>query len=76
MRMQGHTETLPLAPRRTGGRRWRQTAARSGQNRRDVPEFDKAEIGRDAFAFYNHGGAVAVASAWLVIYVIAAISGS
>jgi hypothetical protein len=38
------------------------------------PEFDKAEIGRDAFTFYNHGGAVAVASAWLVLYVIAAIA--
>ncbi len=73
MLMQGQTETLPLAPRRPGGRRWRQTAARSGKDRRDVPEFDKAEIGRDAFAFDNHGGAVAVASAWLVLYVIAAI---
>ena len=73
MPMQRHTDALPLAPGRTGGRRWRQTAARSGQNRSDVPEFDKPEIGRDAFAFYNHGGAIAVASAWLVIYVIAAI---
>lgn len=75
MLMQDHTETLPLAQGRTGGRRWRQTVARSGQNRRDVAEPDAAELGQDAFACYNHGGTVAVASAWLVIYVIAAIYG-
>ena len=73
MPMQAHTDALPLAPGRAGGRQRRRTAVRSGQNRRDVPEFDKAEIGRDAFASYNHGGVMAVASAWLAIYVIAAI---
>jgi len=73
MPMQAHTDALPLAPGRAGGRQRRRTAARSGQNRRDVPEFDKAEIGRDAFAPYNHGGTIVVASAWLAIYVIAVI---
>ena len=73
MPMQAHTDALPLAPGRAGGRQRRRTAARSGQNRRDVSEFDKTEIGRDALASYNHGGAMAVASAWLAIYVIAAI---
>jgi len=71
MPMLAHTDALPLAPRRTGGRR--QTATRSGQDRCDVSEFDKPAIERDAFASYNHGGAIAVASAWLAIYVIAAI---
>ena len=73
MPMQAHTDAFSPVSGRAGGRRWRQTAARSGQNRRDVSEFDKAEIGRDAFASYNHGGVMAVASAWLAIYVIAAI---
>ena len=35
--------------------------------------FDNPEIGRDALAPYNHGGSIAVASAWLAIYLIAAI---
>jgi hypothetical protein len=75
MLMQTHTDTPPLSQGRAAGRRWRQAAARSGQTHRDVPETDKADIGRDAFALYNHGGTVAVASVWLVIYVIAALYG-
>jgi hypothetical protein len=75
MPMQAHTDSFSPTPGRTGGRRRQQSAARSGQNRRDVSEFDKAEIRRDAFAYYSHGGAIAVASAWLVIYVIAALYG-
>ena len=73
MLMQTHTDTLPSSPGRASEQRWRQTAARSRQNRRDVP--DKADVGRDAFALYNHAGTVAVASVWLVIYVIAALYG-
>ena len=48
MPMQAHNDALPLAQGRAGGRQRRRTAVRSGQNRRDVPEFDKPEIGRDA----------------------------
>ena len=75
MPMQAHADALPLASGRAGGRRRQKAAARSEQDRCDVSEFDKPAIGRDAFAFYNHRGAVAVASAWLVIYVIAALYG-
>ena len=50
-----------------------QAAARPDQDRCDVFAFDKPEIGRDALAPYNHGGSIAVASAWLAIYLIAAI---
>ena len=75
MRTQGHTETLPLVPEthRQAAMATDRSAVRPTPP--DVPEFDKAEIGRDAFAYYSHGGAIAVASAWLVIYVIAALYG-
>jgi hypothetical protein len=76
-------DALPLALQRAGEPRWRQAVAQqvaarqavaqSVQDRRDVSEFDKPEIGRDAIAPYNHGGTVVVASAWLAFYVIAAI---
>jgi hypothetical protein len=59
--MQAHVDAVPLA------------VARSVQDRRDVTEFDKREIGRDASAPYDHRGLVAVAGAWLAFYVIAAI---
>jgi hypothetical protein len=51
----------------------RQVIARSILDRCDVSEFDKPEIGRDAFPPYDHGGTVVVASACLAFYVIAAI---
>jgi hypothetical protein len=66
-------DALPLAVERAGEPRWRQAVARSVQDRCDVSEFDKREIGRDASPPYNHGGTVVVASAWLAFYVIAAI---
>jgi len=50
-----------------------QTRWRALNNRRDVIEFDKPEIGRDASPPYNHKGTVVVAMAWLAFYVIAAI---
>ena len=54
-----------------------QTRWRAPNNRRDVIEFDKCEIGRDAYPPHDHGGggigSVAVAIAWLAFYVIAAI---
>lgn len=53
------------------------TAAPSFQARCDVPEFNKCEIGRDAYPASNHGkvgiNAVVVASIWLVFYAIAAL---
>jgi hypothetical protein len=70
MTMQAHTDALLRASEPPRGQR-RQTAARSHQDR--CVAFEKPEIERDAFALYNHGGTIAVASAWLVIYVIAAI---
>ncbi len=66
-------DALPLAVERVGEPKWRQAVARSVQDRCDVPEFDKREIGRDASPPYNHSGTVVVASAWLAFYVIAAI---
>ena len=36
---------------------------------------DEPEIGRDASALYDHGGAVVVAGAWLAFYVFAALHG-
>ena len=47
--------------------------AQSSQNRCDVPEFDRCEIGRDAYPPYDQRGLVVVASAWLAFYAIAAI---
>jgi hypothetical protein len=66
-------DALPLAVERAGEPQWRQAAARSVQDRCDVSEFDKREIGRDASPPYDHSGTVVVASAWLAFYVIAAI---
>jgi hypothetical protein len=66
-----------LAVERAGEARWRQAVARSVQDpvqdRCDVSEVDKPEIGRDASPLYNHRGTVVVASAWLAFYVFAAI---
>ncbi len=73
MPMQDHADALPLAVERAGEAPWRQALARSVQDRCDVAEFDKPEIGRDAFPPYNHRGTVVVASAWLAFFVIAAI---
>ena len=66
-------DALPLAVERAGEARWRQAVARSVQDRCDVSEVDKPEIGRDASPLYNHRGTVVVASAWLAFYVFAAI---
>jgi hypothetical protein len=42
-------DALPRALDRTGEPQWPQAVARSVQDRCDVSEFDKPEIGRDAF---------------------------
>jgi hypothetical protein len=69
-------DALPLAVERAGEPQWRQAVARSAQDRCDVAEFAKCEIGRDAYPLINSGigiGPAVVASAWLAFYVIAAI---
>jgi hypothetical protein len=43
------------------------------RDRSDVREFDKCEIGRDLYPPHHHSRVVVAASAWLVLYVIAAI---
>ena len=66
-------DALPLAVERAGEPQWPQAVTRSVQDHCDVSEFDKSEIGRDAFAPYNYRGAVVMASAWLAFYVFAAL---
>ncbi len=69
-------DALPLAVERAGEPQWQQAVARSVQDRCDAREFDKCEIGRDAYPPINRGvgiGPAVVASAWLAFYVIAAI---
>src|SRR5262245_7714755 len=73
--MQAHADALPLIladePRR------RQAIVRPVQDRSDVPEFNKCEVGRDAYPAYGHReggiGSLFVATAWLAFYVVAAI---
>src|SRR5687767_9003291 len=71
--MQAHADAPPLAPERAGEPRWRQALARSPQERCDVREFDKCEIGRDAYPPVNGGIgiSVVVASIWLTFFIIA-----
>jgi hypothetical protein len=75
---QVHADALPLGLERADEPRWRKAAVRSVQGRCDVPEFDKCEVGRDAYPPYNYRevgiGPVFVSTAWLAFYVIAAIS--
>ena len=75
MPMQTHvdSDTRPLAPERAGERQRRQVLARPTQSRRDIYELVQPEIKRDASRFYNHGGAVVVASAWLAFFALAVI---
>jgi hypothetical protein len=68
---------LPLALDRAGEVSWRQAGAPSVQDRCDVPEFNKCEVGRDAYPAYAHRevgiGSVVVASIWLAFFVIAVV---
>lgn len=75
MPMQAHADSdaLLLARKRAGEPRWRQTAARSVEDRREVSERDRREIERHASTPYDHEWVVVVASAWLVFYVFAVI---
>ena len=79
--MQAHADALHVTPERAGKPRRRQ-AAESTQDRGGVSKFDKGEIGRDTYARCDHRAAcppydqralVVVASAWLALYVVAAI---
>src|SRR5712691_3725987 len=59
-------DALPLVVARAGEPQWRQAVARSVQDRCDAREFDKCEIGRDAYPPINRGvgiGPAVVASA-------------
>jgi hypothetical protein len=77
--MQTHADALPPALERVGEPQRRRAATRSVQeafqDRRDVREVEKREIGPDAYRPYDHRGLVVVASAWLAFYVVAAIHG-
>jgi hypothetical protein len=69
-------DALPLVVDRAGEPQWRQAFARSVQDRCDVAEFDKCEIGRDAYPPINAGvgiGPAVAASIWLAFYVVAAV---
>jgi hypothetical protein len=73
--MQAHADAL--LPDLADESRWHQAVVRSVQDRRDVPEFNKCEVGRDAYPAYDQRevgiGSVFVATAWLAFYVVAAI---
>ena len=75
--MQTHANTLTSTLEYAGERRWPQAVARPVQDRvqdrRDLPESDKREIGEHAYRPYDHKGLVVAASAWLAFYVFATI---
>jgi hypothetical protein len=68
-----HANTLTPTLEYAGEPRWRQRVARSVQDRGDLAESDKHEIGEHAYRPYDHKGLVLVASAWLAFYVFATI---
>ena len=72
--MQADAYSMPPLVR-VGEPGWRQPTAPSVQDRHDVREVDKPEIGPDAYLPYDPRGLVVVAGGWLAFYVIAAIHG-
>jgi hypothetical protein len=77
-----HSDALPLAlgPAREASSR--RAVARSVQDRSDVLEFNKCEVGRDAYPSSGHTtaahtragiGLVVVTSIWLAFHVVAAV---
>jgi hypothetical protein len=67
-------DELPLAVERAAEPPSRLAVARSMQDRCDVPEFDRCEIGRDAYPHSHREvgiGAGFVPSIWLAFYFIA-----
>jgi hypothetical protein len=71
--MKTHANALTPTLAYVGDPRWRQPVARSVQDRGDLSESDKREIGEQAHPPYDHKGLVVVASAWLAFYVFATI---
>jgi hypothetical protein len=74
--MQVQADAQPLPPGPAGEPWWKEVVARSVQARSDIPEFDRREIGRDAYPLTNRetgAGPIVVGSAWLVLYLVAAI---
>ena len=68
-------DALPLTADDADRRRRRQALARSVQDRCDLCEFEKPEIGRDAYPLINRTvgiGPLVVASVWLAFYAITA----
>jgi hypothetical protein len=70
--MPAPADALTLGRERADEPNWRHAVARSVQDRCDVPEFEKTEIGRNAASSYNHRGTVVVACAWFAFYAITA----
>jgi len=64
---------VPLTLERASEPQRRQAVARSVQDRCDVSEFDKCDIGREAYPPHNHRATGVVAAAWLAFYLIIVI---
>jgi hypothetical protein len=71
--METHANALTPTLKYAGEPRRRQPVALSVQDRGDLPESDKREVGEHACRPYDHKGLVLVASAWLAFYVFATI---
>ena len=71
--METHVNAVTPTPEYAGEPRRPQAVARSVQDRRDLSESDRCEIGEHAYRPYDHKGLVLVASAWLAFYVFATI---
>jgi hypothetical protein len=71
--METHANALTPTLEYAGEPRWPQAVARSVQDRRDLSESDKREIGERSYPPYDHKGLVVVASVWLAFYVFATI---
>lgn len=69
--MQITADAVQTDRNRPDERMWRQVAAQPIP--RELPAFDKPQIGRDHVVPYDHRGTIVVGSAWLAFYVIAAV---
>jgi hypothetical protein len=72
--MQAHADVLPLTAK--VARQPSDDRVARAKERCESPEFDKYEVGRDAYAAHDNReagiGSVVVPSIWLAFYVIAA----
>lgn len=71
--METHVNAVTPTPEYAGEPRRPQAVVRSVQDRRDLSESDKREIGEHACPPYDHKGLVVAASAWLAFYVFATV---